>query len=97
MRDGYMESVSMSKEFVKIGVRIVERPQQAQPQKGQAYQPAKKQVFKAIATCEIDGKRFSKTASNETEEASKNDAYSKLATLVAKQGAVPGKGFGFED
>lgn len=87
----------MSKEFIKIGVRIVDRPQPVDSQSGKPFQPSKKQVYKAIATCEINGKRFSKTASNETEEASKSEAYSKLATLVAKQGAVPGKGFGFEE
>jgi len=87
----------MSKELVKIGIRIVDRPRSIPNQPGQPYRPAKKQVFKAIATCEINGKRYSKTASLESEAESRDEAYSKLATLVAKQGAVPAKGFGFNE
>jgi len=87
----------MSKQAIKIGVRIVERPKPIETPPGQPYRPPKKQWFKAIATCELDGKRFSKTASKETEDESRLEAYSKLATLVAKQGAVPVKGYGFAD
>ena len=91
------EGRAMSKQAVKIGVRIVERPQHIEIPAGQPYQPPKKQLFKAIATCELNGRRLSKTASKETEEASREEAFSKLATLVAKQGAFPVKGFGLRD
>ncbi len=87
----------MSKQAIKIGVRIVERPQSVSTPPGQPYRPAKKQLFKAIATCEINGKRLSKTASKEGETESREEAFNKLATLVAKQGAFPVKGFGFEE
>ncbi len=87
----------MSKQVIKIGVRIVDRPQPTPMPSGQPYRPPKKQRFKAIATCEINGKRFSKTASKDTEQEARQEAYSKLATLVAKQGAVPAKGFGLEN
>ncbi len=87
----------MSKQAIKIGVRIVDRPKPTKTPPGQPYRPPKKQRFKAIATCEINGRRLSKTASTETEDQARQEAYSKLATLVAKQGAIPVKGFGFED
>ncbi len=87
----------MSKQAIKIGVRIVDRPKPIKTPPGQPYRPPKKQWFKAIATCEINSQRLSKTASKETQQAARDEAYSKLATLVAKQGAIPIKGFGFED
>ncbi len=87
----------MSKQAIKIGVRTVERPKPIKPAPNQPYRPPKKLVFKAIATCEINGKRYSKTASKETEDGSRLEAFSKLATLVAKMGAMPIKGFGFEE
>ena len=87
----------MSKQAIKIGVRIVERPKSIKPTPNQPYRPSKKPVFKAIATCEINGKRYSKTASKETEAVSRLEAFRKLATLVAKMGAVPIKGFGVEE
>tara|TARA_R110002111_G_scaffold127423_2_gene192357 strand:+ start:1633 stop:1938 length:306 start_codon:yes stop_codon:yes gene_type:complete len=86
----------MSKKAVKIGVRIVDRPTLSKPAPNQPYQPPKKQYFKAIATCNIAGKRFSRTAAAETEEGSRREAYSKLATLIAKQGAVPVEKYGVE-
>ncbi len=86
----------MSKQAIKIGVRIVDRPKSIEMPPGRPYQPPKKQRFKAIATCEINNKRFSKTAAKDTEKEAREEAYSKLATLVAKQGAVPVKGFGLE-
>ncbi|MBL4697411.1 MAG: hypothetical protein JKX70_01115 [Phycisphaerales bacterium] len=87
----------MSKEFIQIGVRIVERPLEIKQPKNQPYQPPKQQFYKAIATCQIQGKRLSRTASMETELGAKKEAYSKLATLVAKQGRVPGEGYGLDE
>ncbi|MDF1810454.1 MAG: hypothetical protein P1U42_12245 [Phycisphaerales bacterium] len=83
----------MSKEFVKIGVRVVERPAPPLPQKDGEYRPPKKPVFKAIATCRVNGKNLSRTATAETETESIENAFSKLATLVAKNGAVPSPGY----
>lgn len=88
------ENSLMSKAFVKIVVRVVERPVQTKPQNGQSYQPPKKAVFKAIATCELNGKQYSRTATHESEEETRRQAFSKLATLVAKLGGVPGEGPG---
>ena len=87
----------MSKKPVKIGVRIVERPSPVQQDSNQPYRPPKKQFFKAIATCNIAGRRFSRTAASETELGARSEAFSKLATLIAKQGCVPLKAFGVED
>lgn len=87
----------MGKQVINVGVRIVERPKPVKAEAGEPYRPAKKQLFKAIATCEIDGKRYSRTASTETEDSSRQEAFNKMATLVAKQGAFPVKGFGFEE
>lgn len=86
----------MAKETIKIGVRIVQRPEPVKASKDASYRPPKAPVFKAIATCEIAGKHLSKTASKPTEEEARLDAYSKLATLVAKQGALPAKGYGLD-
>jgi len=83
----------MSKEFVKIGVRIVERPAPPLPQTSAEYRPPKKPVFKAIATCQVNGKNLSRTAAAETETEAIENAFSKLATLVAKHGAVPAPGY----
>ena len=85
----------MSKEYIKIGVRIVERPAPPLPASSdQPYQPPKKPVFKAIATCQLRAKNLSRTATAETESEAIEQAYSKLATLVAKNGAVPAQGYG---
>ncbi len=84
----------MSKDGIIIVVRIVERPKQADASPGQAYQPPKAPIYKAIATCEIKGKRLSRTSAKPSEVNARMDAYSKLATLVAKQGAVPVQGHG---
>ncbi len=84
----------MAKKAVKIGVRIVERPTPITPDPTKPYQPPKKQVFKAIATCNITGKRYSRTASMPTEQQAREEAYSKLATMIAKQGAVPVEKYG---
>lgn len=86
----------MPKETIKIGVRIVQRPAPIKPAQGEAYRPPKSPVFKAIATCDIAGKHLSKTASKPTEQEARLEAYSKLATLVAKQGALPAKGYGVD-
>jgi len=79
----------MSKEQVKIITRIVERPVPIKQTSDQPFRPAKKQVFKAIATCELGGKRLSRTATNVDEDESKRLAYNKLAGVVAKSGRVP--------
>ena len=84
----------MSKKAVQIGVRIVERPSPVKQTPGQPYQPPKKQFFKAIATCNIAGKRLSRTAACDTEDQARHQAYSKLATLIARQGAVPVEKYG---
>jgi hypothetical protein len=86
----------MSKEAIKIGVRLVSRPEPVQQAPNQPYRPPKAQVFKAIATCSIGNKQFSRTSAKPTEEEARSDAYSKLATLIAKQGVVPVPGFGVE-
>jgi|GEM_PF-2948979 len=86
----------MSKAAISIVVRLVESPKPATPKPGQPYQPPKRPVFKSIATCSVNGKRLSKTASMETEAESRLEAFNKLATLVAKHGAVPIKGVGVE-
>jgi len=86
----------MSKSAISIVVRLVESRKPTPPVPGQPYQPPKRPVFKSIATCEVNGKRLSKTASMDTEAASRLEAYSKLATLVAKHGAVPVMGVGVE-
>ncbi len=79
----------MSKKPIQIVVRVVERPCPQKPTPDKPYQPPKAAVYKSIATCDINGKRFSKTATDANEESSRTSAFSKLATLVAKQGAVP--------
>ncbi len=82
-------SKPMSKKPIQIVVRVVDRPAIEKPDSNKPYQPPKAAVFKSIATCEINGKRYSKTATDSSEEVSRTSAFSKLATLVAKQGAVP--------
>lgn len=84
----------MAKDGISIVVRIVERPKPVESLPGQAFQPPKATVYKAIATCEIKGKRYSRTSAKPTEVNARMDAYSKLASLVAKQGAVPVQGHG---
>jgi hypothetical protein len=79
----------MSKDQVKIVTRIVERPTPVKDAGDRPYRPAKRAVFKAIATCELAGKRLSRTATNEDEDESKRLAYNKLATLIAKSGGIP--------
>lgn len=85
----------MTKNAVQIIVRVVERPvEPSKPKPGAPYQPPKQAKFKAIATCKINGKQVSRTASMITEEETRLEAYSKLATLVAKHGSVPVQGPG---
>jgi hypothetical protein len=77
----------MSKDAVQIIVRIVERPVAPKKSKpGTPYQPPKQGKYKAIATCKLNGKPVSRTASMNTEEQTRLEAYSKLASLVAKHG-----------
>lgn len=86
----------MSKKAVQIGVRIVQRPAPVVQDPNKPYQPPKKQLFKAIATCNIAGMRYSRTAAADSETGAREEAYSKLATLIARQGAVPLEKFGVE-